>query len=354
VTAPFVIYALPRSRTYWLSRFLTYGEWTCGHDEIRHLRSLHDARAWFEQTHVGTIETAAAPFWRSLREYAPEARIAVVRRPVEDVLESLSGIGLQFDPAFMRSHLTRLDRKLDQIEARVPECLSLTFNELQTVAGCVKIFEHCLPYRFDSGWWSHLAPINLQINFAAMLRYYRAYQPQLEKLALTAKQRTLAAMVRKPIEIDGVTIQTEPFDTFFQDGHGLFAEHLVQVGEAPDAFAEKNIELMQVLDRLGCMHVVTARSNGRMFGYLMSILSPSLEKRDLMTAVQTAFYASPDFRGLGPKMQCWSIDDLRNRGVGEIYMRAGTRGSGPRMGSLYRRMGATNTGELFMIDLKAA
>jgi len=354
VTAPFVIYALPRSRTYWLSRFLTYGEWTCGHDEIRHLRSLHDARAWFEQARVGTIETAAAPFWRSLREYAPEARIAVVRRPVEDVLESLSGIGLQFDPAFMRSHLTRLDCKLDQIEARVPECLSLTFNELQTVAGCVKIFEHCLPYRFDAGWWSHLAPINLQINFAAMLRYYRAYQPQLEKLALTAKQRTLAAMVRKPAEMDGVTIQAEPFDTFYQDGHGLFAEHLVQVGEAPDAFAEKNIELMQVLDRLGCMHIVTARSNGRMFGYLMSILSPSLEKRDLMTAVQTAFYVSPDFRGLGPKMQRWSIDDLRSRGVGEIYMRAGTRGSGPRMGSLYRRMGATNTGELFMIDLKAA
>ncbi len=28
---PFVVFGLPRSRTAWLSRFLTYGDWVCGH-----------------------------------------------------------------------------------------------------------------------------------------------------------------------------------------------------------------------------------------------------------------------------------------------------------------------------------
>ena len=43
---PFVVFALPRSRSAWLARFLTWGDWMCGHDELRHCRSLDDVRAW--------------------------------------------------------------------------------------------------------------------------------------------------------------------------------------------------------------------------------------------------------------------------------------------------------------------
>ena len=43
---PFVVLSLPRSRSYWLSRYLSYGGWHCGHEEIRHARTLSDVRAW--------------------------------------------------------------------------------------------------------------------------------------------------------------------------------------------------------------------------------------------------------------------------------------------------------------------
>lgn len=36
----FVVFSMPRSRSAWLARFLSYGDWHCGHDEIRHFRSL--------------------------------------------------------------------------------------------------------------------------------------------------------------------------------------------------------------------------------------------------------------------------------------------------------------------------
>lgn len=354
MTSPFVIFALPRSRTAWLSCFLTYREWVCAHEEIRHARSLEDVRAWLKQPCVGSAETAASPWWRLLREYAPETRVVTVRRPVADVVGSLRRSGMPLDYASVERRMRMLDHKLDQIEARWPGVLSVRFSDLESEKACRSVFEHCLPYAHDHAWWSALSGRNIQVNLDALLRYYIAYEPQLTKLALVAKQQTLAEMSRPVVEVDGVTFQTESFDTFYRDGQELFAEHLVQVGEPPDAYQHKNLPLFQALDQMGALHITTARSNGRMFGYLMSILSPSLEAVGLLTAIQTTFFASSDFRGLGMKLQRWSIASLRERGVKEIYMRAGARGSGPKMGALYRRLGATDTGQLFMLDLKEA
>ena len=351
---PFFIFGLPRSRTAWMARFLTYGEWNCGHEEIRHLRSMDDVKAWLGQPCTGTAETAGAPWWRLVQCLAPDARIVVVRRPVAAVVASLMNLGLTFNEASLTVAMQRLDAKLDQIERRVPGVLSVQFDDLATEATCARVFEHCLPYQHDPAWWAAIAPVNIQINMHHLMRYYAAYQPQLLKLAKMAKQQTLAGMVRKSVDLDGMTIQQESFDTFFHDGATLFAEHLVQVGEAPDAYMGKNIELLRVLDQLGAMQITTARSNGRMFGYLMAIISPSLESADTTSAMHTTFFASSDVRGLGIKLQRASIEALRERGVDELYLRAGPRGSGPKMGALYRRLGAHDDGQLFKLNLVEA
>ena len=91
---PFVVFALPRSRTFWASRFLSYGGWACGHDEALHVRALDDVRSWFAQPYVGTVETAAAPFWRLLHAVCPQAKVVVIRRPVSDVVTSLMALGV--------------------------------------------------------------------------------------------------------------------------------------------------------------------------------------------------------------------------------------------------------------------
>lgn len=282
----------------------------------------------------------------------PDVRVAVVRRSVDEVVESFMRLG-RFDRDRLVPMMRRLDSKLDQIEARWPAVLSLRFDDLEREETCARLFEFCLPHRHNHAWWSALAPRNVQINMEALLRYYTVYEPQLTKLTKIAKQMSLALMATRPAgELEGITIQQETFETFYRDGRALFADHLVQVGEAPDNHAAKNIPMMAVLDGLGAMHIMTARCNGRMFGYLMSVLSPSMERRDVMTAIQTTFYASQEFRGLGMKLQRESVASLRALGVGEIYMRAGTRGDGPRMGTLYKRLGAAETGQLYMIDLK--
>jgi hypothetical protein len=356
VKPQFIIYALPRSRTYWLSRFLTYGDWSCGHDELRHARGMDDLESWFAQPCVGTVETAGAPWWRLVQAMAPGIRSVVIRREPEDVVASLMRMGIAFDLPRLRAMIYRLDRKLTQIERRVSGVLSVPFADLDSRAGCARIFEHCLPYQFDDRWWEHARLVNLQINLPHLFRYYRAYETQLARLAGIAKLRVVREMQRRvlPDLSDGVVIAEEPFDIVYRDGTRLFAEHMALVGEAPDAFSRKNIALMQRLYNAGSLQIVTARCNGRIFGYLMTVLSPSLESPDMTSATQTTFFVSREIPGLGIKLHRASLERLERRGVDEVLMRAGIRGSGPRMGALYRRLGAQECGQDYLLKLKAA
>ncbi len=156
-----------------------------------------------------------------------------------------------------------------------------------------------------------------------------------------------------PAEDDGVVIAEERFAAFWRDGQALFTEHAAEAGPRPGVTLDINLPLVEQLQAVGAAHIVTARCNGRLAGYVTFIIGPSIEDRRLRTAEQNTFYISPDFRGLGPRLHRAAIEMLRVKGVGEVLMRAGVRGAGPKLGTLYRRLGATAYGEMFSLILKA-
>lgn len=347
----FIVFALPRSRTAWLSQFLSYGDWHCGHDEAKHLRGLDDISSWFSQPFTGTVETAAAPFWRTIARVQPDIRVVVVRRPVNEVVDSLMRLHAYDRPA-LEAAMRRLDRKLEQIERRM-NVLSVKYADLADEAVCAQVFEHCLPYRHDSARWAVLSRLNVQINFAAEMRYFEAHKPQLTKVAQQAKVKQLAEWARRPFrEPDDMTFREEDFESFYRDAQPLLAEHLMVVGEHPDNHKLKNLDLFRTLDAQGALQVITARQNGRIFGYLLTAIAPSMETPGERVATHNTFYASPMFPGLGRRLQKAAAEALRHHGVRELVLRAGVRGSGPRLGALYRRMGAEDHGQLYLLKLK--
>jgi len=188
---PFVVLGLPRSRTFWLSKFLTYQGWTCGHEELRHVRSLRDVQSWLSQPCTGSAETALAPFWRLIPVLAPECRIVLIRRPVDGVLDSLARQGISGPnlPLQMR----RADAKLDQI-ARRADTLEVDYKDLDREYVCKDIFEFCLPYKHDHEWWSRISQMNLQIRMIDLIRYIVAYGPQIRSASEEAKAATLSIM----------------------------------------------------------------------------------------------------------------------------------------------------------------
>lgn len=350
---PFIVLSLPRSRTAWLSRFLTYGDWFCGHEELRHMRSMDDVHAWFSQPCTGTAETAGAHWWRLIDRVAPGARILVVRRSVKDVLASLLRLpSVSFDAGKLRGVLERLDRKLDQIEARLDNVLSVNFADLDDERVCAKVFEHCLPYKHDHEHWAALAPVNVQINMPALMRYSVAYQNAMDKFAAITKQQILSNMsMRAPVEPDGITFQTETIEEWKQGAQALFKSHCALVGEDPAEWEQKNWPLMEALYDVGAMQIMTARCNGRMFGYLMTLLAPSLTKEGMRSATNTTFYADPAVPGVGAKLQRAAIRALKERGIDELFFEAGQRGSGPRLSVLYKRLGAQEHGQAYRMQL---
>jgi len=346
----FLVLGLPRSRTAWLSRFLTYGDHICGHEELRHCRSIDDVKSWLSMEHIGSAETAAAPFWRLLLRLAPDVRVVVVRRPVADVVESLAAFG--FDRPVMEPMMRRLDAKLGQIVKRVPNVMEVTFNSLNDEQTCKAVFEHCLPYPFDRKHWQKLAGENVQCDMRALVRYASAFRPQLDKLASVARHLELKELAsRKPVEPTGVTFQTEDCASWRRDGRRLFEDHCAIVGEDPREWEDKNWTLFERLEEVGAMQITTARSNGRMFGYLMTLVAPSLVSSKTTSATHTTFYADPGFPGLGMKLQREALARLKARGVNEVVWEAGKRGSGPRLGAMYRRLGAVEHGETYRLQL---
>lgn len=358
---PFVAFSLPRSGSLWWSRFLTYGDYYCAHDQAAHIRNLDDVRSWLGQDFTGTIETAAAPWWRLVRHIRPDAKILIIRRPVCEIFESVMRVDLRdtlrLDRDVLARNLTAMDRKLDQIERSVPDAVSVQFSAINNEDECRRVFERLLPYKHDSGWWQTMAATNIQDNVPAKMRHMTAHTAQLAKAALlcTREVKLAAWHSRTPPELDGMTLQEESFETFWHDGQALFAEHCVEVGEAPDQYLRKNVALMRRLDRAGVGQIITARSNGRMFGYLTTVISPSLEDETIKVATQLSSYASRDTHGLGLRMQRAAIEGLRRRGGRwHVLMRAGIRGQGERIGVLYERMGAEKFGQIYRLELEAA
>jgi GNAT superfamily N-acetyltransferase len=346
---PFVVFSMPRARSKWLSQFLRYGPWQVGHDEIRHCRSLDDVTSWLAQPFTGTVETAASSFWRLLPE---GVRVVTVRRPVADVVASLRRGGLAFDDAVMTRAVEAIERKLDQIERRLPDVLAVTFADLAAEPWCARVFEHCLGLPHDSAWWAACARVNIQISLPHLMRYYSAHAAQMAKLVAVAKHRTIATMTRAAVEPpEGVTFQHEDARSFYRDAQHLFAEHLFQTGQSPDACDDKNWPLVFQMDDLGLIQTMTARSNGRIFGYLQTVIGPTFDAPGVVQAWHTIFFASPDVRGLGMKLQRAALARLREMGVDEVIMRAGVRGSGPRLGTFYRRLGAEDLGQLYRVGI---
>lgn len=354
---PFIIFALPRSRTRWLSEFLTYGDYQCAHDQARFVRGVDDVRGWLRQNWTGTVETGAARWWRLARRLRPDARIAVVRRPVDEIVESALKLDMQgvctFDRLALTRELNRMDRALDRI-ALEPGVLSVSFRDLADEATCATLFEHCLPYRHDHDWWESIAPVNTQGNMRALMRYCFANKPQIERAAAMCRRELRRGAHVVSADLSGVTIQTETFETFWRDGQTLFAEHAAEVGGRDGVTLNPNVALARRMEAAGSAQIMTGRDGGRMVGYLVTLISPSLEDASLVVAMQNTFFVSRRYRGLGPHLQRESLARLERRGVGEVIFRAGVRGSGPKLGVLYERLGAKDYGQLYNLVLKKA
>jgi hypothetical protein len=136
-----------------------------------------------------------------------------------------------------------------------------------------------------------------------------------------------------------------------KDAQNLMSDHCLMIGQPADEWTRNNIPLMQAMDDQGSLQVLTARANGKLFGYLVSILGPSTESTTTRSATQVQFFASKEWPGAGLRLQREALHRLKAKGINEVIMRS-WMGPGAKIETLYKRLGAELDGQLYRIRLE--
>lgn len=172
---PFVCFSLPRSRSTWLSVFLSRPGRLVGHDIGVTCASPAEFSMHLQHDLIGTCETGAAFAWRLIKRIVPDVRFVVVKRDPAEVQRSLARFGLADPDLEQRAEL------LDEISAQ-HGTLTVSFESLTRQASCAELYEHCLHAQMDPHWWAALDPINIQVDMARQLERLHVNRFQIESL----------------------------------------------------------------------------------------------------------------------------------------------------------------------------
>lgn len=187
----FIIYALPRSRTAWMAHWLNGGATVASvcHDLAPRCASMRDFFAQFNSGMVGTVETAAIIGWRVIQEVKPGLKVAVIRRPVAEVINSLA----RFD-IHNNAELYHRAALLDEVSA-LPGVLTLNWDALSDLDSARLLWGHLRGEGFDPEYWDRCCDVNIQINVYQMQRYLATNHSRVAELrtSVITAQNVLAA-----------------------------------------------------------------------------------------------------------------------------------------------------------------
>lgn len=342
----FIVLSLPRSRSAWIARFLSYRGARCGHDLATQCGSLNELTALLRGEYRGTAETGAMVGWRALRRRMPDAKMAVVRRPVAEVYQSLARFGLDGDA--LRNELLERDAMLDEL-SKVHGVRSFSFADLDHIDACRDLFEHCLGEPFDWEWWESLATVNVQIDVAERLRFL-----QVNRSRINAIKREAMEESRSP----SVVIALEPWNSVWPAIDALFAEHFNEVEgdlahNRPYRLDEPALRWMNMI---GVLRIMTARVDGILAGYCMWQVTRDVESAGMLIAEHGPWFVAKRYAKLllGRKLFDASIADLRAIGVKNAFPHHRLHGRGAKLGAFFRRRGAVETQRTYSMWLGEA
>lgn len=331
---PFFVFGLPRSRTLWLSRWLSYGSRYVAHDLAVECDTIDDFLDTLTLGPAGTAETAAVEAWPLIREAFPQARVAVVFRPIEEVRASLIRAGVPVDAAVMEALEKRLEAMTEL--ARQPLVMSLSYAALSNKEVCADLFTHLTGEKFDSGWWDMMSGANIQIDMPRRLQRLVERGPQHEVLKVE-----LAEALERHRAGKWLRVGLENIETAWPDAEPLARAHFAEVsgGDQPWRRFDPNLSAMHQLNRSGNMRIVTARRGGMFQGYMTWLLIPDFESIGLTVARQGAWYAD-EKTGVGVKLARRSIALMRRLGANYMELHHRVHGRGSDLSGLFRRLGA--------------
>lgn len=331
--APFIVFGLPRSRTAWLARFLSYVGAQVHHDLGVNADSLDEFVSILRRS-AGTVETGAQTAWRVLRDRIPNLRFFVLRRPIDEVMASFDKLGIPVE----RTEIEARDQQLEEI-ASVPGAISLTFDDLRSELCCRILFEGMLGVAWDRARWLEFDRENIQIDWPARIATLRTRANAIT--ALKQEVATADAALLRGTEVE-YKIERWASCGVAMEALGRVHFHEIEDGVEPRRPWGLDMAQMTAIDAQGSLLSLTARVAGALVGYCMWTVNTDPESRGLLIANQGPWFVSPHSPkgGVGLGLYRHSIRELRARGVKHIFPHYRLQGRGAELGKYFERLGA--------------
>jgi GNAT superfamily N-acetyltransferase len=146
-----------------------------------------------------------------------------------------------------------------------------------------------------------------------------------------------------------ITYQVEDVETVLRDAAPLFPRQWEELGRDKDKIGgiAPHAARYRELEKMGLMHCVAMRADGRMVGYYVACVCEHLHYHGAGLMAHTdLYYVMPEFRrgGLGAKMLIFLQETLKARGVVKIY--ASTKAHSDH-GALFEALGFKLSDRIF-------
>lgn len=187
ITAPCLVIGTPRSRTAWLSAMLSSPGRVFLHEPAAAWAGLADMCAFLDR-HGAACDSGLSLFWQDVVAHRPDCRIAVILRPVEEVISSLIHLGVPVSVATW--DVVRKIYAAASEAAMHKGTFLASYADLQSNLVCANLYRFMHGYEPPVGWIRHWQKLHVQRDWreqATVVEQNRDGMPRL--LAERAQRR---------------------------------------------------------------------------------------------------------------------------------------------------------------------
>lgn len=154
---PFVVLSTPRSRSFWLSRFLSTPDRPVGHDISRRFTSHDEIREFFAAPDAGAVDTALGMIWDRL--HIQGVNTIILHRDPDEVARSLAIMGMPVGITY--AYAAKL---------RAMPGFHVEQADLDCEDGAKMVYRYCIGRKMPKGRWREFIGRKLQRNVDEMRR----------------------------------------------------------------------------------------------------------------------------------------------------------------------------------------
>jgi len=139
----------------------------------------------------------------------------------------------------------------------------------------------------------------------------------------------------------------ETWAEYYRDCQELWKEHYEEIAVDKDRMPMMaDVEYYEACDRVGYLQIMTARDDGKMAGYVITLVKGHPHYASVLCGFEDMYFLSKPYRGgwTGVRLITEALKRLKARGVRKVFFHTKAF---KNLGPLFERLGFKKTDEIY-------